>query len=664
MEQAPGPRWGGRAKTSPNYVAPQAPPPEGARGSASPGWGSLWQAPAVQEREPWPARLRVASPTILAALVAGLCAVPWAGAWALLLGPSLGLGLWVAGRWSRSAALVDPVVAEGADPALWFWEPDAGRAWFSPRWTALFDLPGGGAADLSSWTAALHPQDRAPLERELLALRDGQQSEIRFRFRIDGGVRGWRRAEGRAIVRVDSQGRRRLSGSVADVTERAVAEEVLTRTAFTDALTELPNRPAFLERVAHALARARRVPQAGFAVLLLDLDRFQVLNDSLGHAAGDALLVDVGRRLRACLRPGDVVARLSGDEFAVLVELNGAPELWSSVADRIQESLRPVFVVEGQEWTLSHSIGVVRSSEGYERAADLLRDAETAMYRAKKLPDRRRIVFDRGMHEAVVHRLRIDADLRRGVELKEFVLYYQPIVDASSGDVQGFEALVRWCQPSRGLVPPDEFIPVAEESGLIVPIGQWVAEEAVRTLAEVRRADPRWHALVMNINVSARQLREPALVDQLRTAILAAGVPAAAVKLELTESMMIESGQVARATIESMRAQGFRVALDDFGTGYSSLAYLHRFPLDTIKIDKQFVRGLTEAESSERVVRTIVDLARSLGVPVTAEGVETAAQLEVLRALGCDQAQGWLFGRPMPHSEVLDFLRRKWADKA
>lgn len=658
MQQPAGPPRGGRAATTPESRAPAPPAPAPIADDGPPaGWGSLWNAAVVVDEPPAaPARPWKA---LGVGALAGAASAFWAGAWAALVAVCVAAASYAIDRRAGRRAPDVEVISDAAEAALWCWSPDSRFLWLSRRWAPIFSVPSGEHEDLGPLLSVIHPQDRLGFEAELDRLRRGDTKELRLQVRIDAGDRGWRYSEGRAICKPDDRGRPRIAGSFTDVTDRRAAEDALTRTAYTDALTELPNRHGFLDYVGHALARARAAPRARFAVLLLDVDRFQVLNDSLGHAAGDALLVTIGERLRASVRPGDRVARLSGDDFAVLVAAGDSDDIWSVVASRIQEALRPVVVIAQQEWSISISIGVVRSSEGYNHAADLLRDAETAMYRAKKLPETRICVFDRGMHEAVVSRMRLDAELRRAIAQKELVLHYQPIVELASGHVQGFEALVRWSPPGKALIPPDSFIPIAEDTGLVVPLGQWVAEEATRQLAALRKADSRWEGLVMNINVSARQLREPDLVAQLRTSILAAGVPASAVKLELTESMMIESGSAARTAVEAMRAEGFRVAIDDFGTGYSSLAYLHRFPLDTLKIDKSFVRGLGGDDAAARIVRTIIDLARSLGVPVTAEGVETEVQLDALRRMGCDHAQGWYFGRPMPGDAVERFLQEK-----
>jgi diguanylate cyclase (GGDEF)-like protein/PAS domain S-box-containing protein len=434
--------------------------------------------------------------------------------------------------------------------------------------------------------------------------------------------------------------------SFRDVTERKTAERRLVHDAFHDSLTNLPNRALFSDLLGRSIGRAQRREDYRFAVLFLDIDRFKIVNDSLGHIIGDQLLVAVARRLESCVRPGDTVARLGGDEFTILVDDIAEVSDATRVADRILRELQRPFNLSGQEVFTSTSIGIALSQTGYERADDLLRDADLAMYRAKALGKARYEVFDTMMHARAVGLLQLETDLRRALDRDEFKVHYQPIIDLRKGHVVGFEALVRWQHPQRGLVMPDEFIPVAEETGLIVPVGREVLREACRQLHEWRHAFQNL-TLSVSVNLSGKQFRQPDLVDQIERILDAWQLPPATLRLEITESVIIDNTEAAIDTLSRLRAIGVRLDLDDFGTGYSSLSYLHRFEMDAIKIDRTFVSAVGDRGENSAIVRTIVNLARNLELEVIAEGVETPEQLAILRALDCEQVQGYLFARPM-----------------
>ena len=443
--------------------------------------------------------------------------------------------------------------------------------------------------------------------------------------------------------------------SFRDVTERKTAERRLVHDAFHDSLTNLPNRALFSDLLGRSIGRARRREDYKFAVLFLDIDRFKIVNDSLGHIIGDQLLVAVARRLESCVRPGDTVARLGGDEFTVLVDDIAAVSDATRVADRILRELQRPFNLSGQEVFTSTSIGIALSQSGYERADDLLRDADLAMYRAKALGKARYEVFDTMMHARAVGLLQLETDLRRALDRDEFKVHYQPILDLRTGKVCGFEALVRWQHPQRGLVMPEEFIPVAEETGLIVPVGREVLREACRQLHEWREAMPGT-TLTMSVNLSGKQFRQPDLVEQIERILDAWQLPADALRLEITESVIIDNTEAAIDTLGRLRAIGVRLDLDDFGTGYSSLSYLHRFEMDAIKIDRTFVGAVGGRGENSAIVRTIVNLARNLELEVIAEGVETPEQLAILRALDCELVQGYLFARPMTPADAVAAL--------
>jgi diguanylate cyclase (GGDEF)-like protein len=443
---------------------------------------------------------------------------------------------------------------------------------------------------------------------------------------------------------------------IQDITDRKRAEEQLLHDAFHDALTGLPNRALFMDHVKMAIQRSRRSGNRLFAALFLDLDRFKIINDSLGHMVGDQLLVGIAHRLEMCLRPGDTVARLGGDEFTILLEDLATSDDALDVARRVQEAVTQPFNIGGHEVFTTASIGIALSNTGYERAEDLLRDADTAMYRAKLLGKKRHVVFDKEMHDRAMELLQIETDLRRAISRKEFFLNYQPIVSLETGKVSSFEALVRWRHPERGLVMPSEFIPVAEETGLIVPLGLWVLNEACRQMHEWQKLQRADEHVTVSVNLSSRQFSQADLIDQVSAALRDSGLRAGSLKLEITESMVMENIDTAIGMLTQLRGLGVGLSIDDFGTGYSSLSYLHRFPIDTLKIDRSFVTQMTDNTENAEIVRTIVTLARSLNMDVIAEGVETREQLGQLSDLGCDYGQGYLFSRPVGATQALELL--------
>ncbi|MDQ1490075.1 MAG: hypothetical protein QOJ23_2589 [Actinomycetota bacterium] len=440
-----------------------------------------------------------------------------------------------------------------------------------------------------------------------------------------------------------------VSAAVRDVSERKQAQLELARQAVHDALTGLPNRVLVAERLEQALARSARTGSE-VAVLFIDLDRFKLINDGRGHDAGDKLLVTVADRLRLVVRAGDVVARFGGDEFVVMCEDQTAAFEAALVAERITEVLREPVVVDGQEIFLSASIGIA-VADGTGSPESLLRDADAAMYRAKDRGRARSEFFDATMRTEAIEHLETQNALHRAVERDELRLHYQPVVELESGAVVGVEALVRWEHPALGLVPPGAFIPLAEETGLIVPIGAWVLDEAMAQLARWRERN--WgRSLTVNVNLAARQLRQPDLVPGLMRTLLTTGVEPASLCLELTETTFMEDGGGHRDTLAGIRSLGIGLAIDDFGTGYSSLTYLKRFPVNVLKIDQAFVRGLGEDASDTAIVKSVIDLAHALGLVVVAEGVETGDQVSHLRRLGCDLAQGYFFARPQPAADL------------
>jgi diguanylate cyclase (GGDEF)-like protein/PAS domain S-box-containing protein len=442
---------------------------------------------------------------------------------------------------------------------------------------------------------------------------------------------------------------------IQDITERKMLEEQLEHRAFHDHLTDLPNRYLFVDRLGQALRRTRRRKGRKVAVLFVDLDRFKVINDSLGHEAGDILLVLVSERLRRCLRPEDTLARFGGDEFVALLQDVEDPSEAIKVAGRITEEIKRPFVLEGRELFVRASLGVAVGDADTPSPEGLLRDADTAMYRAKHEGGDCRM-FDPAMYEWALKRLELEHDLRRAVEGEELVVYYQPIVNLQSGEAWGVEALVRWEHPERGLLSPTEFVPVAEESGLVVPIGERVLEEACRraTLWQKTHLHPR--PLVVSVNLSARQLRRPDLARTVEKVLRETGLDARSLSLDITETVYVETLEENTAALDELRRMGVRVSIDDFGMGYSSLSYLKRLPADALKIDKSFVAGLGEDMEDTAIVRMVIDLAHTFGMEVVAEGVESWAQAEILREMGCDMAQGFCFCEPVPTERIPELI--------
>jgi len=440
--------------------------------------------------------------------------------------------------------------------------------------------------------------------------------------------------------------------------ELEASKEHFRHVAFHDTLTDLPNRAFFTDHLRLAIERAKRQPGYHFAVLFLDLDRFKNINDSLGHTYGDQLLLAIAERLRACLRQVDVVARFGGDEFAIFLDGLQDPGDAVRLAEKIQKEIAVPLTIEKREAFASGSIGIALSTAGYEQPEDILRDADTAMYRAKDSGKARHEVFDTRMYARAVSILNLENDLRRAIERQQFLVYYQPIVILKTGKICGFEALVRWEHPERGLISPAEFIPVAEETGLIVPLGQWVLEQACCQTRQWQLQSVANSALTLSVNLSGKQLSQGDLSLQIQEVLDRTNFDPRALKLEITESVVMDNPDLAIRILNQLHDLGIELSIDDFGTGYSSLSYLHRFPVNNLKIDRSFISGMGLGDENLEIVRTITMLARNLGMKVIAEGIETKEQLAQLRALSCELGQGYLFSKPMD-AESVDALMRK-----
>ena len=511
--------------------------------------------------------------------------------------------------------------------------------------------------------AITHPDDLGAYLADMFKMLGSEMvtSRREKRYIHKDGHEVWATVSVSAVL--DAQGRAmHFIKQAQDITERKKAEGQLHRAAFYDSLTGLPNRALFTDHLELAINRVRLHPEDQYAVLFLDVDRFKTINDSLGHVLGDQLLQSVAKRLELCIRPEDVVSRFGGDEFAIL--LNGIKHSSDAiiVAKRVQKEMDHTFNLDRHEVFTSTSIGIALSAIGYNSSEEVLRDADIAMYRAKEQGRGQYEVFDKLMHARAIARLRLENDLRRAVERHEFEVYYQPIVNLQTGDLSGFEALVRWNHPERGLVSPAEFIPVAEYTELIKPIGQWVLVEACRQAREWQEQSPLATPLTMSVNLSGRQFRQADLVGQVKQALYQSGLDAHCLRLEITESMIMEDAEAATSMLRQLRSLNVQLSIDDFGTGYSSLSYLHRFPVNILKVDSSFVGSMAVDEESLGIVETIITLASKLKMEVVAEGIETIEQRDKLKALQCNYGQGYLYSRPVPASiayEIVGEERRR-----
>ena len=548
------------------------------------------------------------------------------------------------------------LAARGANDGLWDWDLRKNEVHYSERWKSMV---GAGDSDVGTspdeWLGRVHSEDVVSLRAKLADHLEGRVDHFECEYRIRHETGGYRWVLTRGIAVRDQQGRAtRIAGSQSDITERKRAERQLLYDALHDPLTGLPNRSYFMSRVDQTRAEAARSSRRLFGVLFLDIDRFKIVNDSLGHHVGDQLLVSVAERLKSCLRPGDTICRLGGDEFAILVEnLSGVADA-TQIAERIQSELEAPVRAGEREMYAAVSIGIALSSTGRQSAEELVRDADIAMYRAKSRGKARYELFTQRMHTKAVELLQMETDLRQAIEQDQIVLHYQPILDLAEQRVHALEALMRWNHPSRGIVPPGDFIHIAEESGAILRMTTWLLDRTCRcakSWREVGSAD-----LFVSLNISPRQLQQGGLYELVMEALSNHDLDPSALQLELTESALLESSEPNVDTLRRLFKDGVRITLDDFGTGYSSLMYLKRFPLHGIKIDKSFVQRLPSDSGNAAIASGLIGMAQSLSLRVTAEGVETAEQLRFLREQGCDEVQGYLFSRALEGEKVREFL--------
>jgi diguanylate cyclase (GGDEF)-like protein/PAS domain S-box-containing protein len=546
------------------------------------------------------------------------------------------------------------LAARGANDGLWDWNLSTNAIYFSARWKAMLGCQEDEIDNLPEvWFERIHEADRERVKDEIAAHQKGltPHFESEHRVRHKDGTFRWILNRGVA-VRDDSGKPIRMAGSQTDITEGKVS----------DPLTNLPNRLLFLDRLGRLMKHSRRHPERLFAVLFLDLDGFKTINDSMGHFVGDQLLVGVSKCLEKCLRGSDTIARVTqqtftlarmgGDEFTVLLDDLKDPNDASLAAERIMKALAAPFVVGDKEVFTSASVGIALSNPSYQMPEELMRDADTAMYRAKSLGKSRYEIFDADMRASVMARLELETDLRHAVERGELRNYYQPIIALQTGEIMGFESLMRWEHPTRGMLSPEKFISLAEDTGLIRELGWWSLTEACRRLKGWKTNLPPNRELFMSVNLSVKQFVQPKLVENIAAMLKELDLDPSNLKLEITESAVMEDPIAAVGMLQRIKDLGIRLAIDDFGTGYSSLSYLHRFPLDTLKIDRSFISGIPNGLNGMEIARTIMPLAKNLRLDVVAEGVETAEQVRELKSLNCKYAQGFYFSEPLSPDEA------------
>lgn len=536
----------------------------------------------------------------------------------------------------------------GANDGLWDWDRRTNRVYFSSRWKSMLGWSDHEIGDApEEWLLRIHPDDKERFRLVLDAHLQGETPNFESEYRIQHKDGSYRFMLSRGFATRDAQKVAvRIAGSQSDITDRKRVEEQLVQGALHDSLTGLPNRALLLDRLNRAIGRTRRSKGYGFAVLFLDLDRFKVVNDSLGHNAGDQLLIEVSRILEKCARAQDTVARLGGDEFVVLADDLRERRQAYAIAQAIHDRLAAPFNINGNVAYMTASIGITFHSDDQEEAVEYIRDSDIAMYRAKALGKARSETFDASMHAGALAQLMLETDLRHAIENNEFESWYQPIVEVSTGRIVGFESLARWRSPKRGIVAPTEFIPVAEETGLIVPLGLTMLHEACWQLHCWDSIFPG-AKLYVSVNISGRQLTQTGMVQKVKDILEQTNLRPSQLRLEITESVFMSDFEQAERILKPLQEFGIKICLDDFGTGYSSLSYLRRLPIDVLKIDRSFINGIERCAKQKALVQTMIHLAQALEIEVVAEGLETREQLEHVFHLQCEKAQGYLYSRPV-----------------
>jgi diguanylate cyclase (GGDEF)-like protein/PAS domain S-box-containing protein len=551
------------------------------------------------------------------------------------------------------------LVGRATHDGLWEWDLSAEKIFFSPRWKQMLGFEATEVStDTEEWFARVHPEEQDQLREEIKVHleRMTEYFQSQHRVRHKSGQYRWMISRGQALR--DSTGKAtKLVGSHTDITLQKVSEQRLLHEAFHDALTGLPNNALLRDRLQRAAAFARRRPDYTYAVLFLDVDRFKKINDSLGHLAGDQLLIGLAERLRSCVRPVDLVARLGSDEFTILLDDIGDRQEAARTAERVQRALALPFALGSQEIYASASIGIALSSDKLADPYDLVRDADTAMYRAKTRKNGVYEIFDSSMHTQAVHRLGMETSLRRALGKNELRLHYQPIMNLKTRKLVGFEALLRWFSAERGLVQPSDFIGLAEETGLIIPIGRWVLREACQQMMAWRSSLEGAADLFVSVNISPRQFTQADLVDQIAEVLRDTHFDPKLLKLEVTESLLIDNVGSTAVMMDKLRSMDVRLCIDDFGTGYSSLSTLYQLPIHTLKVDRSFVGRLGTHGSHGEIVDTIILLAHNLNMDVIAEGIETPLQLLNLQSRACDYGQGYLFSKPVPPESAAEMIK-------
>ena len=548
-------------------------------------------------------------------------------------------------------------LVQNASDMISILDPDGSVLYASPSHQRLLghspdDFVGGNFLDF------VHYEDRPLVANALQCLVDLPHENLTIEFRCQHHNGTWLTIETTASNLLDHPSVQGLVLNSHDITDRKRAEERLLHDALHDELTGLPNRALFMDRLWQAVERSRREPDRMMAVLFLDVDQFKIVNDSLGHLVGDQLLIQIARALSSVLRPMDTIARIGGDEFAILLEGGHEVEDAASVADRIHERLAAPINLGGHEVFITASIGIAICTPDYEKPEDLLRDADTAMYRAKSSGRACHVVFHRGMHHFVMARLQLESDLRRAIERGQIEVHYQPFVDLGTGTVTGVEALMRWVHPRRGLILPDDFLTVAEETGLILPLGRYVLTQACQRVRHLQTKYPEHRELRVSVNLSNKQFFQSDLHEQIAEALAISGLDPEYLGLEITEGVIIRHAESASSRFSRLKALGVQLYLDDFGKGYSSLNYLHRYPMDILKIDRSFVSRIGEEGGNLAIVAAIVNLGHQLGMKVVAEGIQSLEHVAKLRGMGCEYGQGFFFSHPVDGDEVEELITR------